>query len=259
MDLAIKERFANVKAIYFDLDDTLCGYWNASKAGLKAAFERHPVEGKSTIEMVEAWGQTFHEFSPELKEQTKLFHEYLTSGTVTRTHQMQLTLLSVGVDDMDLAKNLSFAYMVERDRNLRLFPDSKELIRHVQGKYPLGLITNGPADIQNMEVDTLQIRPYFSNIFIEGEMRIGKPHKSVFDRAAEAVDCHPHQLLMIGNSFGHDILPAIEYGWVTAWIRRDSDVPPSSRTGKPEAIPVEGPMPDLIISDLTELIPLLGG
>jgi len=256
--LAIKERFSHVKAVYFDLDDTLCGYWDACKAGLKTTFEQNPVPGKSPEEMVHAWGVTFHEFSPELKEQTKLFHEYLTSGTVTRTHQMQLTLLSVGIDDMDLAKALSFSYMVERDRNLKLFEDSFVILEKLHGNFPLGLITNGPADIQNMEVDTLRIRHYFRNIFIEGEMRIGKPHKSVFDKAAAAVGCQPHQILMVGNSFGHDIKPAIEYGWVSAWIRRDSDVPPSSQTGKPEAIPTSGVMPDIIISDLLELAPLLG-
>ncbi|MBS1700623.1 MAG: HAD family hydrolase [Armatimonadetes bacterium] len=259
MDQALKDRFSQVKAVYFDLDDTLCGYWNASKAGLKSAFEQNPVPGKSPEEMVLAWGEAFRQFSPELKEQTKLYHEYLTSGTVTRTHQMQLTLLSIGVDDMELAKSLSQAYMIERDRNLHLFEDSYVIIDHLYGKYPLGLITNGPADIQNMEIDTLGIRPYFSNIFIEGEMRLGKPHRNVFELAAKAVDCTPDQLLMVGNSFGHDIKPAIDYGWATAWIRRDSDVPPSSKTGKPEAIPTEGPMPNLIISELTELLPLLEG
>ena len=250
MDLTIKDRFSRVKAIYFDLDDTLCGYWNASKAGLRAAFEQNPVPGKTTDEMIHAWGVTFHEFSPELKAQTKLFHEYLTSGMVTRTHQMMLTLFSVGVDDSALAKELSFAYMVERDRNLKLFDDATKVLDILHSRYPLGLITNGPVDIQNMEIDTLEIRHYFLNIFIEGEMRIGKPHKSVFDGALKAVNCEPEQVLMVGNSFGHDIVPAIEHGWATAW--------PSSRTGKPEAIPTSGPMPDLIISNLSELLPYLG-
>lgn len=257
MDSQIKERFSKVRGIYFDLDDTLCGYWNASKAGLRTAFTQHPVEGKTPEEMVVAWGEAFRSFSPQLKDQAPLFQEYLTSGTVTRTHQMQLTLLSLGIDDSELAKNLSQAYMVERDRNLKLFDDAVTILNAVHGKFPLGLITNGPADIQNQEVDTLKIRHYFDNIFIEGEMRVGKPHKSVFDRAATAIGCQPEEILMVGNSYGHDIVPAIEYGWVSAWIRRDSDVPPSSRSGKPEEMPEGGPRPDMIISDLTELLPLL--
>ena len=259
VDSAIKERFSNVKAIFFDLDDTLCGYWLASKAGLRATFEKNPVPGKTTEEMIHAWGETFREYSPELKEKTKLYHEYLTSGTVTRTHQMQLTLLALGIDDMELAKTLGDSYMFERDRNLKLFPDAIEVLEALHGKYPLGLITNGPADIQNQEVDTLGIRHYMDNIFIEGELRIGKPNQIVFDQAAESVQLMADQILMVGNSFGHDIIPAIEYGWVSAWIRRDTDVPVSSRSGKPEPIDLSKPQPDIIISHLTELLPLLVG
>ena len=257
MDPAIKERFSNVKAIFFDLDDTLCGYWIASKAGLRSTFNKIPIEGKTTDEMIQAWGDTFREFSPELKEKTKLYHEYLSSGTITRTHQMQLTLLSLGIDDKELAKNLGDSYMFERDHNLKLFPDAIEVLEKLHGKYPLGLITNGPADIQNQEIDTLRIRHYLDNIFIEGELRVGKPNQIVFDQAAESVKLMADQILMVGNSYGHDIRPAIEYGWVTAWIRRDSDVPISSRTGKPEEIDESQPKPNITISDLTELLPLL--
>lgn len=257
MDSSVIEKFSHVKAVYFDLDDTLCGYWDAAKSGLRSTFDKHPIEGISTEEMYGAWSKAFRDFSPALKDQTKLFHEYLTSGTVTRTHQMQLTLLSLGIDDMELAHNLSFTYMLERDKNLKLFPESLPVLQSLHGKFPLGLITNGPADIQNQEVDTLGIRHFFDNIFIEGEMRIGKPNIEVFNRAAAAVGLEPHQILMVGNSFGHDIKPAIKYGWVSAWIRRDSDVPPSSEDLLPEPIPTSGPLPDIIIEDLSELLPLL--
>jgi putative hydrolase of the HAD superfamily len=257
VDLSVQERFSNVKAIFFDLDDTLCGYWIASKAGLRKTFDKHPVAGKTTDDMVQAWGETFREFSPELKEKTKLYHEYLTSGTVTRTHQMQLTLLSLGIDDMKLAQDLSESYMFERDAHLALFPDAKSVLEKLHGLYPIGLITNGPADIQNQEIDTLGIRHYLDNIFIEGELRIGKPNQVVFDQAADSVKFKADQILMVGNSFGHDIAPAIKYGWVTAWIRRDTDIAVSSRTGKPEEIDLSKPQPDITISDLTELLPLL--
>lgn len=258
VDSSIKERFSKVKAIYFDLDDTLCGYWNASKAGLRSTFERNAVPGKTPDEMIIAWADAFRDFSQSLKEETELYESYLTSGTRTRTHQMHLTLKGVGIEDMALAEVLSHSYMTDRDANLKLFPDAVEVLQKLDKKFPLGLITNGPADIQNQEVDTLGIRHYFDNIFIEGEMRIGKPNEIVFSNAAKAVGCEPDQLLMVGNSFGHDIKPAIKYGWATAWIRRDSDVPPSSAKALPDPIPTSGPMPDIILSDLTELLPLLG-
>jgi putative hydrolase of the HAD superfamily len=253
-----RERLAKVKAVYFDLDDTLLGYWDASKAGLRRAFEVCPIDGRSTDEMVAAWGEVFRTFSSSLKDNTPLYQEYLTSGKPTRDHQMSETLKHIGLENLILAEQLSEAYMIERDRHLKLFDDAIEVLEKVQTKYPIGLITNGPADIQNQEIDTVGIRKYLSNIFIEGEMRVGKPHKEVFDRAANAVKCTPDELVMVGNSFGHDITPAIEYGWATIWTRRDSDVPPSSKTGKPEPIPTTGPLPTLIVNQLAEILPYLG-
>lgn len=257
MNQAAKERLSTVKAIYFDLDDTLLGYWDASKKGLRETFELCPIPGVSVDHAIDAWGTAFQAFGSQLKGIDELYQAYLTSGERTRMHQMQLTLAALNIEDDDLAALLSKTYMERRDANLRLFDDAIEVLEKLSKRYPLGLITNGPADIQNQEVDTVGIRKYLTNIFIEGEMRIGKPEKEVFDRAASAMECTPEQLLMVGNSFHHDIVPAMKFGWATAWTRRPSDVPPSSKTGEPEPIPTSGPMPTLIVNDLASLLPYL--
>ncbi len=246
-----------MRAIYFDLDDTLLGYWDASKKGLRETFELCPIPGVSIDHAIDAWGTAFQAFGSQLKGIDELYQAYLTSGERTRTHQMQLTLAALNIEDDDLAALLSKTYMERRDANLRLFDDAIEVLETLAKRYPLGLITNGPADIQNQEVDTVGIRKYLTHIFIEGEMRIGKPEKEVFDRAASAMECSPDELLMVGNSFHHDIVPAMKFGWATAWTRRPSDVPPSSRTGEPEPIPTSGPMPTLIVNDLASLLPYL--
>ena len=42
---------SGVRAVYFDLDDTLCAYWEASKFALRRAFEDHGPEGYTADEM----------------------------------------------------------------------------------------------------------------------------------------------------------------------------------------------------------------
>lgn len=248
-----------VKAIYFDLDDTLCAYWEASKLGMRIAFEKHGPEGFTPEEMIQHWAAAFREFSPTLK-QTGWYEGYLKVGEPTRTEQMRLTLLRVNVVDAERTAALSQTYMEERDRALRLFDDCIYVLDKLKPRYPLGLITNGPADIQRQEIATLGIGHYFKNIYIEGEMGEGKPNQAVFERATQAVGCEPHEVLFVGNSFGHDVTPAIEAGWRAIWIRRPSDVPPSSGPGlaKPEEAPAGAAQPDAIIGDLTTLLGLLG-
>lgn len=250
------DAFSHVEAIYFDLDDTLCAYWDASKAALREAFERHGPPGHSVEEMFGHWAHTFRRFSPTVKD-SDWYKTYLKFGEPTRIEQMRQTLAEVGVVDPERAKALSDAYAQARDRNLALFPDALECLEWLFRKYPLGLITNGPADIQRQEIVTLGIERFFRHILIEGELGEGKPSPAVFLRAERLVDKRPEQILFVGNSYRHDIQPAIEAGWKTAWIRRASDVPPSANGNEPEGLPEGAPEPDVTIHALAELLPML--
>lgn len=250
--------FSGVRAVFFDLDDTLCAYWEAAAVGLQRTFEIAGPDGISADDMVSHWASAFRKFSKTIKG-SGWYEGYLKSGEPTRIEQMRLTLLEAGIDNPELARKLSDTYYVERDKALCLFPESLEVLKFCEYRYPLGLITNGPADIQRQEIETLKLEPYFKHILIEGEMGEGKPLPSVF-RRAEALAGYPSDaMLFVGNSFNHDMAPAMEAGWKTAWIRRPSDVPPSSKgeTNVPEPIPTDRRLPDLIIGDLRELIPHL--
>lgn len=250
-----KGRFASVRAIYFDLDDTLCAYWDAAKAGLLAAFRAHET-GTDPQELAAHWAEAFREFSPLVKN-GQWYAQYLKSGEPTRRELMRLTLARVGIEDEDLIRQVSDRYAAERDALLSLFPDVVATLKALRGKYKLGLITNGPADVQRQEIETLGIGEYFDHIFIEGEVGEGKPLPSVMRRAEQAVGYEPQEILFVGNSYGHDIRPAIEARWRTVWIRRDSDVAPSSKSGKPEERPEGAPTPDAEIGNLADLLDLL--
>lgn len=247
--------FSMVRAIFFDLDDTLCAYWEAASIGLKTTFEKHPVPGISAAQMVGFWASAFRKFSKTIKT-SHWYDGYLKSGEPTRVEQMRLTLEEAGHPDNELAEELAQTYFEERDNVLELFPEAISVIEALYGKFPLGLITNGPADIQNQEIDTLGIRRFFDHILIEGEMREGKPLQAVFHRAEKLVNQPPANILFVGNSFNHDMRPAMAAGWKTAWIRRPSDVPPSAEgeSSEPEAIPETGDLPNAIISSLDEIL-----
>jgi putative hydrolase of the HAD superfamily len=210
---------SSVRAIYFDLDETLCAYWVASLTGLHKAFVQHPPNDDGPDQWIERWRAAFSEFLPEVKT-AGWYSKYLVSGEPTRTEQMRRTLRQAEIDNVGLAKELSDAYADHRDRALRLYDDAVEMLHYLSQRYPLGLITNGPADVQRQEVMTLGIEPYFKAIFIEGEQGEGKPERSVFERAEAAMGLSGPELLMVGDSFDHDIVPALEAEWKAVWIVR---------------------------------------
>lgn len=242
--------------MFFDLDDTLCAYWEAARTGLRRSFELHGPIGFMPEKMEQHWAAAFRTYVKQIKN-PEWYGEYLKSGEITRTEQMRRTLLEIGIVDEDRAVALSKSYMQERDRALRLFDDALPLLDALKKTYPLGLITNGPADVQRQEIDTLGIAHYFQTILIEGEMGEGKPNQAVFRRAENAVGLKSHEILFVGNSYAHDIQPAIEAGWKTVWVRRDTDVPPSSGGSALEPKPHGSPDPDRTIGELWELLPQL--
>ena len=246
-------QFNDVKAVYFDLDDTLCGYWDAAKIGLKKAFEDHPEHGFTADKLLKEWSIAFREFVETIGK-THWYEKYCASGEITRVELMRRTLERLNIFDEELAYRLSHTYHVERQAALELFPEAIEVLEALKKDYPLGIITNGPADIQRQELQKCNITHYFDHIFVEGEHEIGKPDERIFRMAEKSVGLPPEQLLFVGNSYGHDIKPAQAYGWKTAWIRRPSDVAPSSASGRPDDLPESSVPPDITITNLRELL-----
>ncbi len=235
----------NLRAIAFDLDDTLCGYWEAARIGLATVFDG--LDG-GTERWLPHWAGCFRTFCSGIKA-TAWYAGYLKEGEPSRTELMRLTLLAGGIDDAGLARRLGDEYASARDGALTLFPEALETLDRVAAlSMPLLVITNGPADIQRQELRTLGIEQRFDHVFIEGEMGFGKPDPRVFEIAASAVGRAAEALLMVGNSYSADIAPAARAGWSTAWIRRASDVAPSATA--PEQKPNDGLTPTLVLDDL---------
>src|SRR5258708_2397740 len=93
---------SSIKAVFFDLDDTLCAYWHASKVGMRMAFERHRPAGFTADQMIQDWAAAFRDFYPLLKKEG-WYDGYLKSGEPTRTELMRLMLERMGIIDEGLA------------------------------------------------------------------------------------------------------------------------------------------------------------
>ena len=251
--MPLRAEFADVKVVLFDLDDTLCGYWSAAKVGLDKSVRLHLPDPHLHERFKGQWATTFRGFVETLPK-THWYAKYLAEGGVTRTELMRRTLEEIGVLDEQLARDLSQTYHVERQAALELFPDALSVLAVLKPDYKLGLVTNGPADIQREEVEKLAIGSYFDGFFIEGEMGHGKPDPRVFESILSTFSVQPDECLMVGNSYRHDIRPAVAHGFHTVWIVRETDVSPTSLTGKPEAKPEDAPEPDLVVHDLTDIL-----
>lgn len=235
----------DIKAIYFDLDDTLCAYWSASRRGLRAAFEEAELDCGAE-KAIEAWRKVFSSFSPEIKSE-HWYTRYLESGEPTRTEHMRRTLVELGCADDKVAERLSKRYAELRDQCLELFPEAKEVLSFLRDKYKLGLITNGPADVQRQEIETLEIAGFFDHVLIEGEFKQGKPNIEIFEAARQKWGYAPQQMLFAGNAYEHDVQGAKNAGWWAIWVNKSEQENPGTQ-----------PKPDAEIRNLWQLADWLG-
>jgi FMN phosphatase YigB (HAD superfamily) len=107
----------------------------------------------------------------------------------------------------------------------------------------LGIISNGPSDLQRYKLKLFDLEREFDPIVISGEIGVAKPDQKIFRYALERAGVSPEEALYVGDSPVYDIVGAKGAGMMMAWVNR-------AKT------PLENldPGPDYTMNDLRELL-----
>ena len=234
-----------IKAVFFDLDDTLCDYEKSAEIsrGKVFVYAISRCEGMELSRLQRAYNESLRDMIMEQGGEAIFLRK---SGREVRLELISRTLHACGFDDSGLAEDLVNIYGKERRRTLKLFPDALYVLSSLRVKYPLGLVTNGPSDIQRTEINDLQIAQYFNHIIVSGEVGYAKPDPQIFKLAAARYDLPPSQILHVGNSQEEDVAGAYRAGLKVAWLNR-----------KGEKLRPETPKPHYEIQSLSELLNIL--
>lgn len=233
----------SVRAVGFDLDDTLCVYMPVAVQARLKMFEIHIAPRTNLpIEVIDQHYRAGFKTLLEELHTDRWYPLYLKEGRVTRTEAFRRLLQRLNLDTDGLAEQISAEYAALREELLHLHEESLEVLQTLRERYPLFVITNGPAYEQRRELQKLGIEGLFDIVAIEGEVGIGKPHKPIFEFVQRQLNLPPEQILFIGNSWEHDVAGALNAGWQAAWVNRE---------GLPH------PKPDSPVPVLTNLRPLL--
>jgi putative hydrolase of the HAD superfamily len=113
----------------------------------------------------------------------------------------------------------------------------------------LGLVTNGPVDMQRATIVQLGIKDKFDLILISGAPDVGirKPATGIYDLALSRLGSQAATTLFVGDRLDTDIAGALASQLYAVWFN------PQHLKLKPT-----DPQPDTIISELRELHNLLG-
>lgn len=230
----------DVRAVIFDLDDTITDFASAADAAFISAFSAIAEEhGVDVDELHARYMELFEEFyTLHLEGQITLeeFRVYRFSRA--------FELVGLPVDDHFLDMTVDFLHYY--DHELETFPGACEVLRELDRIYPLGLITNGPTDPQWRKINKFNLPNIFEVILVSGQLGIAKPDPRIFDVALEGLRVAPENAIMVGNSLQHDHQGAMNAGIRFVW---------ANHTGND--LPEGWPEPDFEIGSFSELRDLL--
>ncbi|KOF12138.1 haloacid dehalogenase [Planococcus glaciei] len=257
-----------VKAIFFDLDDTLL--WDkksvaeafrktceraADKSGqdctgleaavrteataLYSAYPTYPFTQMIGINPFEGLWGTFDDEGADFQEMKKIVPDY-------RREAWTRGLKKIGIDDPELGQELADYFPEARRQSPILYEEALDVLEELKGKYELLLLTNGSPALQNIKLEiTPEIAPYFNHIVISGAFGKGKPDPGIFEHALAKFGYRADEVLMVGDNLLTDIIGAERAGIRSVWINREQKAPHESIT------------PTYEISHLEQLLPIL--
>jgi putative hydrolase of the HAD superfamily len=127
-------------------------------------------------------------------------------------------LAAFDVDDPRLGGGLSDAYVRAQRRGHGVIAGADHLVRSLAGTYRLGLLTNGPSDIQRFKLAGSGLAACFDAVVISGEVGLGKPDPGVFEDVLARLGVEPEAAVMVGDSWERDVLGALGAGITAVWV-----------------------------------------
>lgn len=94
----------------------------------------------------------------------------------------------------------------------------EEILKQFKKYFRLGIIANQPKGTFD-RLEKWGIKDYFEVIIPSFEVGLKKPQKEIFLLALKEANCNPNEAMMIGDRLENDILPAMELGFKTIWLR----------------------------------------
>ena len=231
-----------LKAIFFDLDNTLCDCRKADEItyGLTMEFASKKCPEIDSLKLKNLYMKYIDEKPFDPKGIIPVFE--------WRTNLWNDSLIKQKINNINLAKLINNFFYTNRLKYFKFDPGVEDMLSYLAKKYKLALITNGDSEIQRPKVESCEAENFFGkNILIGGDYSEEKPHVSIFQKACNMVSCKPDEAIHIGDSIDTDIIGGINAGLKATVLVKHDTKPINSDRAKP----------DYVIDNVCKLIEIL--
>jgi putative hydrolase of the HAD superfamily len=229
----------NIRAVLFDLDDTL--------------FDRNTAQYITLQLIIEHFPEIFNGLEPERITDAFLISDRITSeefnngapseGLRDRRSRLFLEALDI---PCDYAEAITEAYVGNYSKVNASMPGALAVVSELSRVYKTGVVSNGFPDVQYNKLETIGIRDTLSCVVLSEEFGVRKPDPSIFIHAASLLGVLPADCLYVGDSYASDVTGAQNAGMLACWLNKEPNIN-------------ENIQADMVISELAELLDILLG
>lgn len=96
--------------------------------------------------------------------------------------------------------------------------EARPTLEYVHERYPMVLVSNFYGNVETVLAD-FDLATYFRTIVESAVVGIRKPDPRIFGLGVEALGLQPEEVLVVGDSYKKDIVPAETIGCHVAWLK----------------------------------------
>ena len=208
-----------IKAISFDLDDTLWPIWPTIERAEKALHDWLGFHAPMAAAMFASAG-ALREIRNEIGDSRPDLKSDLSA---LRRESIRLALVRAG-ENPALAEPAFDVFFDERQR-VTFYDDALASLDFLAERFPLVSVSNGNADVHRVGLGR-----YFQASISAREFGVGKPDPRIFLAAVGALDLQPDQVLHVGDDATLDGLGALNAGMQSVWLNRSDHLWPHEAT-----------------------------
>jgi putative hydrolase of the HAD superfamily len=230
----------SIRAVVWDVDDTLFDYTGADRAAMSAHLVAEGLlDGHASVaDALERW-----------RVATEFHWARFSTGEVSFEgqrldrvrHFLDRELTDAEADDWFRR------YKDHYETAWALFPDVLPVLDTLAATHRHAVLSNSSITVQDRKLRALGVHDRFEVILCAAELGISKPEAGAFLAACEALELPPHEVAYVGDHPEIDWRGAAAAGLLSVWIdRHGGHTPGEAPTGRHR------------IASLAELPALLG-
>ncbi|MEV6765853.1 HAD family hydrolase [Streptomyces sp. NPDC051105] len=231
-----------IRAVIWDVDDTLFDYTSADREGMRAHL---------AAEGLFAGDETREQALTRWREITDQQWARVSAGELSFEDQRRdrvRMFLEAELTDAE-ADDWFRRYRTHYEAVWALFPDVLPALDALAAGYRHAVLSNSSLHVQDHKLRTLGVHDRFEAILCAVELGVSKPAAGAFLAACAALELAPHEVAYVGDHPEIDGRGAADAGLLSVWIDRHGASTRGDASAGPHRIASLAELPAILRAD----------